>query len=563
MADKTTPRLLWAVLAGWALLNWLQAALTPADPDEAYYRLYSLQPAWGYFDHPPMLALIIAAGRYALDNAFGIRLLLPLLQAVSVGLIWRLAGSPQEPRRFLLLAAILGAMPMFEVYGFIAAPDAPLLFFGVLFFVAYRFFLQKPGLTSALWLGACMAALLYSKYHGVLLIFFTLLSNLSLLRQPWFYVASFFGFGLFFPHLYWQFAHEFPSFRYHLQGRDDPYELKHTVNYLINQVVIFSPLLFPLWVMALARRRPADQLERAYYFVIGGFLLFFLWTTSKGHVEPQWTCLLSIPLAILLFRYSDGRPVFTAWLWRLSLLSIALILIFRIALAVDALRPAQLNKQFLHKTWVQALLDEAGTHPVVFQNSYRLAAVYALYTGQTAYTFTDADYRKSQFDIWEGEKALQHKKVLIAAQKDLGCPGCKTLKKDRQQFKLYWLDSLEVTQKVQLEAKTTPADWFPGKQVSLPVAFFNPYPHSIALGKGENPIGLAAMFFANNEDVVFASAETALRVLPPGDTVTATLHFRVPPRLWPGPYHWALGLKTGALPPAVNSRTLPVTLLGK
>jgi len=560
MVRSKPPRLLWWVLAGWAIINFLQAAITPADPDEAYYRLYAQQLAWGYFDHPPMLALIIAAGQKLVGGALGIRLLLPLLQVVSVWWIWRLAGSPAQNRRLLLLVAILAAMPMFEVYGFIAAPDAPLLFFSVLFFAAYQFFLSRPGLRAALLLGACMAALLYSKYHGVLLIFFTLLSNLALLRQPWFYVASFFGFGLFFPHLYWQFANEFPSFRYHLQGRDDPYELKHTINYLINQVVIFSPLLFPLWVYALVRYRAVNLLERAYYFVIGGFLLFFLWATSKGHVEPQWTCILSIPLALLLFRYSDGRPVFEAWLWRLSLASFIAIMGFRIVLALDALRPAQLDKQFLHKTWVSELKKEAGDSPVVFQNSYRLAAVYDLYTGQRAYTFTDADYRKSQFDIWDREKDLHHKKVLIAAQKDLGCPSCRTLKADRQQFKLYWIDSLEVAQKAHIDVNDPPSSWLAGQRVSIPVSLYNPYRHPIALGKGVSPVSVSAMFFANNEDVVFAGAEMPLRVLPPGDTVETELIFRVPPRLKPGAYHWSLGLKTGALPPAVNSRAYSVVL---
>lgn len=558
--NNHTPKLLWAVLAGWVLVNWLQAAITPADPDEAYYRLYAQHLAWGYFDHPPMLALIIAAGRLITDSAFGIRFFLPLMQAVSVWWIWRLADSPQETRRIILLVAVLAAMPLFEVYGFIAAPDAPLLLFSVLFFAAYRFFLERPGLRAALLLGVCMAALLYSKYHGVLLIFFTLLSNLSLLRQPWFYLASLFGFALFFPHLYWQFANEFPSFRYHLQGRDDPYELKHTFNYLINQAVIFSPLLFPLWVHTLVRDRPVNLLERAYFFTIVGFLLFFLWATSKGHVEPQWTCILSIPLALLLFRYSGGRPVFEAWLWRLSLASIILIFAFRVVLIFDALRPLQLDKQFSHNNWVAALSEEAEGHPVVFQNSYRLAAVFDLYAGQTAYTFTDADYRKSQFDIWDREKNLQGKKVLMAAQKDLGCPDCKTLKADRQQFKLYWIDSLEVAQKVQIEVKEAPAGWLIGRRVSMPVQLYNPYNHPIALGIGSAPLSVSAMFFSNNEDVVFASAETILRLLPPGDTVHTEIIFRIPPGLQPGSYHWALGMKTGILPPSVNSRSLPVIL---
>ena len=43
----------------WFLLNLLQAGLTGLLDDEAYYWVYAQYPAWGYFDHPPMIAFWI------------------------------------------------------------------------------------------------------------------------------------------------------------------------------------------------------------------------------------------------------------------------------------------------------------------------------------------------------------------------------------------------------------------------------------------------------------------------------------------------------------------------
>ncbi|MFM2266787.1 MAG: hypothetical protein RL757_228, partial [Bacteroidota bacterium] len=61
-------------LLSWAILNLLQAGLTDLSHDEAYYRLYALRLDWGYFDHPPMIALFVRMGLW-LGGALGVRLM--------------------------------------------------------------------------------------------------------------------------------------------------------------------------------------------------------------------------------------------------------------------------------------------------------------------------------------------------------------------------------------------------------------------------------------------------------------------------------------------------------
>jgi len=39
----------------WFIINLWQAATTGLLDDEAYYWVYSQYPAWGYYDHPPMI----------------------------------------------------------------------------------------------------------------------------------------------------------------------------------------------------------------------------------------------------------------------------------------------------------------------------------------------------------------------------------------------------------------------------------------------------------------------------------------------------------------------------
>ncbi len=45
-----------------AVISLFQAGFTELMDDEAYYWVYSRHLDWGYFDHPPMVALLIKMG---------------------------------------------------------------------------------------------------------------------------------------------------------------------------------------------------------------------------------------------------------------------------------------------------------------------------------------------------------------------------------------------------------------------------------------------------------------------------------------------------------------------
>src|SRR6195952_5847918 len=61
-------------------LRLVSAAFTPLTFDEAYYWTWSKHLAGGYYDHPPMVALVIRLGTMiAGDTEFGVRLVSVLL----------------------------------------------------------------------------------------------------------------------------------------------------------------------------------------------------------------------------------------------------------------------------------------------------------------------------------------------------------------------------------------------------------------------------------------------------------------------------------------------------
>ena len=536
-------------LASWFALNLIQAWGTPLDPDEAYYWMYAQRLDWGYFDHPPMVALSIAVGQW-LPAELGVRFGTVLLSALTWGGVYLLTDRPQG-RALSLLVLLMVAMPMLEVYGFIATPDAPLLFGAVFFWLAYRRFLESVSAWTTLLWAVSMAFLLYSKYHGLLLIGFTVLSNPRLWRTPAFYAAGFIGALIFLPHLYWQWANDFPSFRYHLSGRDDPYELKHTFNYLLNQLLIFNPLLLWWIVKILWKKRAPDALERSFRWVIFGFWLFFLWSTSKGHAEPQWTALLSIPFVVLLFREWGQLSSAPLWGRRFLWFSLGLLVAVRLLLLWPGESPL---RQFNQEDWIKTLQSKAQETPVLIENSYRDASLYRFYSGRWAWTTTDIEYRPSQYDLWGDIRTLQDSTVILVGQGGWNCPHCPRFEGSGRRFKYQRIDQLQTVQHHRFNVRNWPEQVHAGDTVQLDVWVKNPYAYSVRPGAGDLPLTLSLIAEPGIEQYFAHDAIDPIPdYLPANDSLRFQQRFILDEDLPVGTYPFVIGWRYVGFPPMRQS----------
>ncbi len=445
-------------LVAWLLLNLIQAAFTPLDPDETYYWMYAGRLDWGYFDHPPAVALLISIGRDWIPGALGLRFGHVLAGSGTITAIYFLLDRPRGSALWLL-AALVFAQPMLQVYGFIATPDGPLVLFTVLYLLAYRQFLSRSSMVNALILGLTMAGLLYSKYHGLMLILFTVLPNLGfLIRKPSAWLAGLSGALLFAPHLYWQYLNDYPSFRYHLSGRDDPYQFKYTVQYLVNQLLIFSPFLVYHYLRSFIKDHARDRFERSLRWLAAGMLLFFLYTTTKGRTEAQWTALLSVPLVYLTFQAVRRFPGWRPALVRLCWLTGGILLLARIILILPS-DWLPFEKPFDHEPWVHRLEAIAGDSPVIVENSYRFASLYEFYTGgKPGWTFTDVAYRPSQYDLWKRDTQYHNDAVYLLGQRNWDFFDTDTFHTQKGEMRLRKIDRFQVVKDVALEVEFSGAD---------------------------------------------------------------------------------------------------------
>jgi 4-amino-4-deoxy-L-arabinose transferase-like glycosyltransferase len=368
----------------WFLLGLLQSMFTELQDDEAYYWVFSKYLDWGYFDHPPMIALLIKIGTTFLSGELAVRFVPLLLNTATIYITEKLTGNKSP---FLFYAIVL-SIAVLQISGFVAVPDIPLMFFTAAFFWVYKQYLQKASWQNVLLLGFVAACLLYSKYHAVLILFFVLISNLKLLRDVKIYLAGMFALLLFLPHLYWQYQHDWISIRYHLfESNVNPYKLSYTGDYLLGQLLLAGPIAgFFLWPASFLYRSK-NLLERALKFTAVGIFVFFFLSTFKGKVEPNWTSPAIIAVIVLAHQYLLEKYTWRKWLVKLLPVTIVLVLAFRIIMIVDLI-PAQAIVERYHawKGWPQQMKQRTGGLDVVFENNYQRASKYWFYTGQMTYS---------------------------------------------------------------------------------------------------------------------------------------------------------------------------------
>ena len=393
------------------MLGLVQSIFTELQDDEAYYWMFSKYLDWGYFDHPPMIALLIKMGTTFLPGELAVRIVPLILSTATIFITEKLTTDKNS----FLFYAIALSVAVLQVSGFVAVPDVPLMFFTALFFGVYKKYLQNPSWLSALLIGFVAACLLYSKYHGVLLLFFVLLSNFKLLRSGQMYAAALFAFILFLPHLYWQFQHNWISFRYHLfESNVNPYKLSYTTDYILGQLLLAGPFAgFVLWP-ATFLFRTRNKFERALKFVAVGFVVFFLLSTLKGKVEPNWTSPAIVPVMVLAHQYLTEKTSWRKWLFRLLPLTVLLVLVFRAAMMINFI-PAQAIIERYHgwEEWPQKLKQKTNGLPVVFNNSYQRASKWQFYTGAKTYSLNKFDERRNNYNFWPVEDSLLGKPVYV------------------------------------------------------------------------------------------------------------------------------------------------------
>lgn len=409
----------WQFIILWFVINIFQAATTELTSDEGYYWFYATKLSWGYYDHPPILAVLIAIGKAIFNSELGVRFMNILLISVSLFPFFKLI--PESYREKNTTYLILLALPLLNYITFLAFPDSPLIAFFVWFLYGYKQLIEKNNWNSALIMTTALTLMLYSKYHAILVVPILMLSNTSLFRNKKWYSVLFFSFLLYLPHLNWQFENDFPSFKYHLQGRARSFKFDYIIQYITQQIAVIGPLIVFSFLY-----KTKNVFERGLKFIVVGIFSFFLVMSVRGFVHLHWTSLTLFPLVILIAAYFHNSGKLKL-LHYVGIPVALLFLVFRLYLSFRIFPVNNLNVDYYHgrELWAEDIQKIAGNSPVIFENQLREAPLYSFYSknemGIAMYPWLG---KKSQYEIWNYEDSIQGKDVLLIRDKkfDSGIP---------------------------------------------------------------------------------------------------------------------------------------------
>ncbi len=547
------PRLFLYLLGALLAINLLQAHFTELIFDEAYYWYYAQKMDWGYFDHPPMVAWMIKLSSFFFDGELGVRFMSCLLSVTMLIVLWDLVDNPKKKDYVVHFFVVVFSMTLINAYGFFTLPDTPLLFFTVLFLWVYKKFIANPSLWPAILMGIIMAALMYSKYHAVLVILFVLLSNLKLLTNKFAWVAVCIALLCYTPHFFWLYEHDFVSIKYHLFERpNQAYNFnKFTLGFFLNLIAIFG-LTFPLVYWILFKTKSFDKFTKALLFLTYGIVIFFFISSFSKRVQTQWVIIICIPLAIIVFNYIIENKALRKWVYTLGIINIILLSYARLGLIHKPLIPL-FYETHGNKEWADLIQSEAGNMPVVFENSYRKAPMYAFYSGNTTFSLNNIHYRQNQYTIDDSELKVQHKKILYVSR---FIPERNIIFKRINGSESYgkYITDFESFRKLRcsIDAKSIP---FNTDQDHL-LKVYNPYNVDVDLKK----IKFGAVYlndykqYGETKPMSLTAVDSTLSTLKSKDTTY--FNFRLPKTTIENPGYFKISISENGLPFAINSSSI-------
>ncbi len=313
----TTP---WMPAALMLILQVATAAHYGYFGDELYYLACARHLAFGYVDHPPVVAWLLWVWTALFgQSVVSLRVCSGLAGAGLVFMTHALAcrlGAKLFARGWaawtvLLAAAFPGICSFYSMNPF------DILLVSACFYVVLGILQGEPSLLSTLVLGLLGGLACLTKYSALVMAAGLFVGMLSTRRgrawlcQPWPYFAASLALFMFAPHIYWQVIHDFPTLIFmrnvliYKNMQMSPVGLAAQLGLALNPVLL--PMLIGGLVYLLKPRPPNKPAYRLVGIAVAFFMAVYLLQRSKFYYLLPVTPMLLAAGAVWLERNTALR----------------------------------------------------------------------------------------------------------------------------------------------------------------------------------------------------------------------------------------------------------------
>lgn len=316
------------------IIRFFIAFFTNLGIDEAYYFAYGLRLEWSYFDHPPMIALLVRASSFVSGNfsAIELRALPLIIGTLNLLLIFHIGKIIKDSLTGLYAALLFSASFYGSVIsGTFVLPDNPLTFFWLLSLLfGVKFFYAEKRRWQYLYFFALAAGLAFLSKYSALALWFGILcialkiKKLALLKQPHLYLAGILSLVLFLPVFVWNANNDFASFSFHgnrLSISDIKLHFDYFASELAGQIFYNNPINIVIMISCLVyffrHKNDFDKTLTQWLFftslpVIFAALIISLFNRTLPHWSgPAYLSLIIFSALTLRTKFGDDskKPI--------------------------------------------------------------------------------------------------------------------------------------------------------------------------------------------------------------------------------------------------------------
>lgn len=333
---KSEKNKLYGLIAVSTLIRIIVAICIDLGNDEVYYLTYPQHLQWNYFDHPPMVAVLIRLSTLNLlfTNELFIRLGPIVLAAINTFLVYRITSQIKNDKAGFI-AAVLFSTSIYAsvIAGIFILPDAPQLFFWIaaLYFLIQIVQSLETNLNfrrNILLFGVFVGLCVMSKVHGVFLWFgfgmYILLYNRNLLLNKYLYLSVLISALIISPILFWNIENDWITYSFHSN--------RVTINRGINPTSFLreflggafynNPInyvLFVITLLAILKNKISVEIpvKRILLLVNLPLIVVLLFVSLFRDTLPHWSGPAYVGLIILTASYLAEVKINTKRLFQL------------------------------------------------------------------------------------------------------------------------------------------------------------------------------------------------------------------------------------------------------